>query len=534
MTIARATILIAVFSIASKLLGVVRQAVFTNNFGLGEELDIYVAAFRIPDLLFNLLIMGTLSVAFIPVFVEYLSRNKKKEALEIASSVFNLTVLIMAFFAIVIFLASPVLVQLIAPGFSLEAKAKTLQMTRILLLSPLFFSLSSVLGSILQSHNKFLLAAVAPLFYNLSIIFGAIFLYPRLGITGLAWGVVLGAFLHLMIQFPSSIKLGLRPFRNLNLQHPGIRKIGKLFLPRVFGVDLGQISLLIASVFISFATAGSLSAFYFAYDLETVPIGVFAVSFAITVFPSLSEFASKNDMVGFKKVFAETCVQILYFIIPISVLMLIMRAQIARLIWGFGQGTRFDFQDTRLAASVLGFFVISLFAQSLIPILARSFFALQNTFLPMIVGLVSSGINILLVVALRGKVSAPNLALAFSIAVIFNMLTLFVLLRRKLGDLHDDFLFLRSIKISIASIIMAVIAFATMHAVAPFVDMQTYLGILIQTIIATSISIIGYLGIGLLIGLPESASTVRLIKVWFFKFTRPFTSTVVNMFTDLK
>lgn len=532
MNVTRAAVLIGAFSIFSKILGAVRQAVFANRFGAGTEVDIYVAAFRVPDLVFNLLILGTLGAAFIPVFVQYLARDRE-EALKIASTVFNLVLAAMSVLGVVGFLLAPYFVPLIVPGFDAESKDLTLTMTRIMMLSPLFFSLSSVATSILHSHKRFLLASIAPLFYNLSIIFGIVFFYPRFGLAGIAWGVVLGAGIHFLIQLPSTFRLGFRPFKYLETDHKAVRKIGKLFLPRILGIDLGQISLLIASVIGSTLGAGSLAIFYFAYDLESVPLGIFAISFAIASFPVMADYWSKHDLAGFKKFFAETSVQVLFFIIPISVMILLLRAQIVRLILGAGQNTSFTFADTRLTAQALGFFALSLFAQSLIPLVARAFYAMQNTIIPVISGLVAASVNIILAVILVRFAGADIMALAFSIASFVNLFILFAILHKKLRGLEDEYLFLRTVKISIASIIMGVAVYATLYAVAPLVNMQTYLGILIQASSALVIGGLAYLGAGLAVRLEETKKLLSITRNWFFKFTRPLTSAVINMFTDL-
>ena len=530
MSTLRATAVVAVFTIASKVLGAVKLAALGHNLGAGQEMDIFVAAFRLPDLLFNFLILGTLSVAFIPVFVGYLGQDKG-EAFKIASTIFNLTLLVMAFFAVLGFFLAPALVKVIAPGFSEGARGQTVGITRILMLSPLMFSLSSVLTSILHSFKRFFVAAAAPLFYNLSIIFGVVYLYPRFGLAGLGWAVVGGAFLHFCFQLPAAFRLGFRPFRAINLAHAGVKKIGRLFVPRILALDLGQISLLVATVIGSTLQAGSLAGFYFAYELETVPVGIFAMSFAIASFPTLAEFLGKGDQEGFKKFFSTTAVQILFLIIPISVLMLLLRAQITRLIPGAGEGTRFTFEDTRVTAQALGFFALSLFSQSLVPLLARAFFALQNTITPLITSTVAAAVNIALAAIFTRFGSASALALAFSAASMLNMLLLFFLLRRRLGgDLEDDFLILRTLKIGVASVIMAIATYLTMYLVAPLVDMQTYFGVLIQTLAAATVALITYLAAGLVIRLPETRQTLEIVKIWFGKLSRPLTSAIVSMF----
>lgn len=529
MSILRATALIAFFTIASKILGAVKLGVLGHNLGTSQDMDVYVASLRIPDLIFNLLILGTLSVAFIPVFVGYLKRNPQ-EAFVVASTIFNITLLVMAFFVILGIIFAPMLIKVIAPGFLPEAKTSAVAMTRILLFSPLLFSLSSVLTSILHSHKRFLIAAIAPLFYNLSIIFGGIFVYPKFGLNGLGWTVVFGAFLHMLLQFPLVLQLGLRPLRFFDIRHEGVKKIAKLFLPRILALDLGQISLLVATVIGSTLAIGSLSGFYYAFELEAVPVGIFAMSFAIASFPTMADFFEKNDTGGFKRFFSTTTVQILFLIIPISVLMLLLRAQIVRLVPGAIEGTRFTFADTALTAEILGFFALSLFAQSLVPLLARAFFALRNTVVPLIISSAAAVINIAGAVVLPRFIGARGMALAFSIASVIQMLALYVMLRRKVGDLEDDFVILRILKISIASIVMAIVTYLTLYLVAPLVDMQTYFGVLLQTMSATVAAIVVYFVAGRAIGLPETRQTITIIKIWFDKLSRPVAAAIINLF----
>lgn len=516
MTPFRATVLIALMGLLSKLLGLARQMVFAHALGAGAEVDIYVAAFRVPDLLFNFLILGTLSVAFIPVFVEYLNRDRR-QAFTLASAIFNLTFIGMAVLGAVGLLTAPWVVEVLVPGFSAAAKAQTVTLTRILMLSPLLFSLSSVLTSVLHSFQRFFLAALAPLFYNFALILGIIFWYPRWGLRGIVWGAVLGAFLHFLIQVPSAVRLGLEPFRYFRLYNQGVHKVLKLFIPRIFGIDLGQVSLLVASVIGSTLGAGSLAVFYYGYDLNMAPLGIFAISFAVASFPTMADYFAKKDLAGFKSFFAKTAVQVLFLMIPISVLMLLLRAQLVRLIFGAGEGTQFTFADTKLTAQTLGFFALSLFAQSLAPLLARAFYALQNTVVPVVSGLLASGVNIFLAYLFTRFWGASSIALAFSIAITLHMLIMLAVLHRRLGDLDDDFLFVRALKIAVASVVMGIVTFVTLYAVAPLVNMQTYLGVLMQTVVAAAAAILTYLVAGFLIRLPEARQVVGVFKTWLSK-----------------
>ena len=389
------------------------------------------------------------------------------------------------------------------------------------MLSPLLFSLSSILTSILHSFRKFLMPALAPLVYNISILAGIFFLYPTYGLPGIAWAVVAGAFLHFAVQLPSVFRTGTALFSHFNLSDPAVRQIGKLFLPRVLGLDIGQIGLLIASVIGSTLAAGSIAAYYYGFNLETVPLGVFAVAFAITSFPVLSEYAAKQDMAGFKKFLAKNIVQLLFLIIPVSVFMLVLRAQIVRLILGAVRGTSFTFDDTRRTSLVLGFFVISLFAQALIPLLARAFYALRNTVTPVIGGSIAIVLNLVLALVFTRGYGGETLALAFSLAAIFDFLFLFVLLRRKLGsDLEDDFLQERIFKIGIASVAAGTAIYIMLYVIAPFVNMQTYAGVLMQTLGASVAGGLVYIASGFAIGLVEAKELLGILKIWFRKFSK--------------
>ncbi|MCL5775012.1 MAG: oligosaccharide flippase family protein, partial [Patescibacteria group bacterium] len=271
------------------------------------------------------------------------------------------------------------LTKLLVPGFVGQKFENTVLLTRIFLISPVIFTLSNVFSSILNAQKKFLVVGVAPILYNLAIIFGLLILYPKFGITGLGLGVVLGAALHLLVQVPEVVKSGFSWQPILDLKDQALHKIAKLFVPRIFGLDNSQISLIIGSVVGSILASGSIAIFNLANNLQTVPLGVFAISYAIAAFPLLSEHYARKDERGFTYTLSETLIQMLFFIIPISILLLLFRAHIVRLIFGAG---KFNWQDTILTFNTLGVFSFSLFGQALTPLLARAFYARQNTTIP--------------------------------------------------------------------------------------------------------------------------------------------------------
>lgn len=519
--IGRITVIIAVFSLLAKVLGVVRDAVFSNRFGTSVVMDSYFAAFRVPDFVFNLLILGTFSVAFIPVFSEWLIKDKK-EANRVASGILNVTLLLMVGLSILALIFINPLVRAIAPGFSGESFELTKLFTKIFLLSPIFLSMSSITSSVLNTMKRFTLVAAAPVLYNLSIIGGVLFLYPRMGNVGLAVGVVIGAILHFLIQIPQMVRLGFKYYPVIEFHHPGFIKFWKLYWPRIFSMGTGQVTLLVVSIFGSYLGTGALSAFYYANNLQSVFLSIFAISAALAVFPLLSDLYNQKDEERFKDVVAKTTIQILYFIIPLSVLMLIMRAQVVRLVLGFGQGTNFTFADTRIVALTLGLFSVSLFAQALIPLYTRAFYARQNTKIPVIIGLVTIVVNIVLTYFLSRTMGIPGMTLSFSITSIFTMIILLMELHHKIGNLHDEYLTISSLKIVISSVLAGIVTFLLLYLIAPLVDMNTYFGVMIQAFGAGLGGVLVYLGASWVMGLNETHDLIRLTRSMLSKFARPF------------
>lgn len=513
-TITGGAIIIGVASIISRLLGLLRDRLLAANFGAGDVLDTYYAAFKIPDLIFNILVLGALSAAFIPIFLSYWSKDKEEkdrdESWRIANSVLNLILITLFIIGGIFFILVPKLMFLIAPGFSPEKQLITAKLTRIMLASILFFGFSNVVSGILNSFRRFIAYSLAPIAYNLGIIFGIVVLVPqpKLGVYGLALGVVLGAFLHLMIQIPSVIKVGFRWRVVLDYTHQGVKKIIKLMIPRTLGLAVTQINQLVIIIIASTLAAGSVAIFNLATNLQHFPINVFGVSLAISSFPVFSKAFSEKDTNQFIVNFSETVRRILYLIIPVSVIILLLRAQIVRLILGTGS---FDWTDTVLTAQTLGFFSLSLFAQSLIPVLARSFYAFQNTKTPVIIGSFSVILNIILAVILGKIMGVEGLALAFSIASLINMILLLIVLRSKIGELEDKKIIVSTLKIILASLLMGVFIQGLKYFIAPLVDMRTFVGVFLQAAGSIMGGIIIYLIITVLLKCKEISIIRNLI-----------------------
>lgn len=518
-TISGGAVIIAFFSIVSKLLGLVRDRLLATMFGAGDILDIYYAAFKIPDFIFNILVLGALSSAFIPVFIKYwhqdggldssrLLRDEndklitcgKSECWQIANSLLNIIFITLSALSVLAIWFAPALISWLVPGFDIDKQAETVSLTRIMLVSIIFFGVSNIFSGILNSFRKFFIYSLAPVMYNFGIIIGIMFLVPIWGAQGLAWGVVIGSFLHMMIQLPAVIKYGFKYKLNFDFKHKGVRRVIKLMLPRTIGLAAGQINQLVITFIGSSLATGSIAVFNLANNLQSVPLNLFGVSLAVAAFPVFSQAMAESNHKKFVIHFSKTFRKIFYLVIPVTVLMLLLRAQIVRLVFGAGS---FDWNDTILTAQTLGFFGLSLFAQSLIPLLARSFYALENTKTPVLIGIFSVLVNIFASFYFGRLMGVAGLALAFSFASVLNMILLMIFLRLKVGYLDDWKIIISVLKILFASFVMAIIVYGMLYFVAPFVNMRSFLGIMVQSFSAGLLGLTVYIILTLILRCDE-------------------------------
>lgn len=511
-----AAFIITLAGLASRVLGLIRDRFLASTFGAGDTMDIYYAAFRIPDLIYNMLILGALSAAFIPVFTGLISQKKEREAWEAANGVMNLAITLVVALSLIFCIFAPYLMKLITPGFSAEKMDQVVIFTRIMFLSPIFLGISGIFGGILTSFKRFVIYSFAPIFYNLGIIFGVIFFVKSWGPIGLAWGVVLGAFLHMLIQYPAARHLGFR--HNFTLSkyffNKNIRHIFKLMVPRTLGIAVSQANLFVITIFASTLVAGSLSIFNFAQNLQSVPLGIFGVSFAIAAFPTLSSLWAINDKKKFAKTFSETFCQIMFFVIPLSIFILLLRAQIVRVTLGAG---KFDWEDTILTYECLKYFTLSLFAQSVVPLLTRSFYAIHNTKTPFYIALFSEIINITMVLILIGKYEIRGLAMAFSLTSLLQMFLLFVALRSRFDDLGDKKIIKSIGQIAVAAIFSGIGVQISKYLVAGLVNMETFLGVFFQLTISGIVGILVFLTICHFVRLEEYLKFKKSLTRKIFK-----------------
>jgi len=450
-TILSATMIIMVMIAASRVLGLVRNRVLAQFFPV-ESLSVYFAAFRIPETIFEILVFGTFSSAFIPTFTSYLSQKKRDEAWYVASVSLNMAFLIFLLFAIIIFILAKPLYHLIAPGFSDQQTLEIANLSRILLAAQAFFVLSYFLTSVLESLQRFLVPALAPILYNLGIILGAVFLSSKFGIYAPVLGAVAGAFFHFLIQLPLAFWLGFRPKLSLNFSHPGVREIGRLALPRIIELSFLQIGKVAELFLASLVSVAAYTYYTFANSLALLPIGLFGISIAKASLPTLSYQSAKGDFKQLGETLISLINQVVFLILPSAVFLAVLRIPVVRLVFG---AARFTWESTVQTGYTLSAFSVGIFAQALIYPLTRAFWALHDTKTPVKISISAILINILLgaIFILVFKMPIWTLALAFSLASLIQVVVLFTFLRRRLPGLEKLKVILPFLKIAFSSLV---------------------------------------------------------------------------------
>ncbi|MDP2587820.1 MAG: murein biosynthesis integral membrane protein MurJ [bacterium] len=440
--------IIGFFSLISRLVGLVRDRMLAGTFGAGDLLDSYYAAFKIPDFLNNLLVVGAVPAAFVPVVGGMIAKNRGGDANRVASGVLNLLTITMIVLSGVALIFAPALMQVVAPGFSEAQQVMTVQLTRIMLLSPIIFGIASVVSSYLNTTKRFVAYAIAPVMYNIGIIVGITFFVPWLGPIGLAWGVILGAVLNLLVQLPALWRAGFKYSFTVSLRDKGVLKVLRLAGPRVISIAAMQINLIVITAIATFYQSGTVSSYNLAFNMQSLPLGLIGLSLATVLFPYLAEAASHNDSERFISHLVGALRQLFFLIVPMSVILIILRVPLVRLVLGTGA---FDFTDTFTTAAALGVFALSLFAQSAVPLLARAFYSMEDTRTPVMISIFSVVVNIVAALLLAPRLDIMGLAAAFSLAAIVDFVLHIIFLRSRLGSLRDTELVLSIGRVTIAA-----------------------------------------------------------------------------------
>ena len=522
---------IIAFSVGiSAVLGLLRDRLLARAYGADINLDMYFAAFRVPDLVYGILITGGIVAAFLPVFAQSFENNKE-DGWKLANNILNLLFLILIGVSVLLFLLAPYIVKIIAPGFSLSEQEMTILLTRIMMISPILLGVSSLFSGILQYFDRFLVYSLAPIMYNLGIIFAILFFIEPFGLPGLAYGVVLGSLMHFLIQVPVSFFCGYSYRPVIDLKQRELYKVFRLIVPRIIAQSSAQINLIVITAIASTLAVGSIAIFNFADHLQAFPVRIIGVAFAVAAFPAFSRSLALKDKEKFLEQFSLVIRQVLFFIIPLSVFVFLLRAQIVRVVLGTGE---FGWSATMLTAASLGIFSFGLFATALTHVLVRAFFSLQDTKTPLYAALFSMALNIILsfffvwlfgfenlirsisVSVLKiGSLSSVEV-IAFPLALLFSGIVHFLLLlyflKRRVGKLkgreiiHSFFITLA------ASLFMSIALFASIHLVDYFFYLETFIGRLFQITVAFLVSLVVYLYFAKIMRSPEVVAIFKLLK----------------------
>lgn len=451
-----AALIVGASSLASRLLGILRDRVLAGTFGAGLELDAYYAAFRLPDTAYNLVILGAVSAGFIPVFTALMEQEGRERAMRLAGHVLSTVGLVLVMASVLILVCAPVLIPWLAPGFSEEGMALAIRLTRLMALSPILLGLSAVIGGVMQAMRRFVGFALAPVFYNLGIIGGTWLFGPSLGVTGAAIGVVLGALMHLVVQGVAASGVGLWPLQAPSFRDPGVRRILVLMGPRIAALGVSQVSLTVLFAIATLTETGAVAVFNLANNIQSFPLGLFGISFAIAAFPALSRAVGASDDEGYRQTLSSAARKICFFVIPATAVFFLLRAQIVRLV--LGQGV-FSWIDTIRVADMLGIMALSLVAQSLSPLLIRALYARQDTWTPFVVSVVAEVVTIGTALVLHSSYGLRGIGIAFSVGATVQAVLLLFLLRKRSGRLGRGETLYSIYRTTIATIALCVVGF---------------------------------------------------------------------------
>jgi putative peptidoglycan lipid II flippase len=444
--IARAAGTVMVAFLLTSVISLARGIVILRTFGTGMENEAFNAANRVSETLYNLVAGGALASAFIPTFTGFIAKKDKEGAWKLASSVINLVVIFISFLGLLAALFAPQVVRyLLAPDWFIHDPQKfylTVQILKIILPATVLFGVSGLVMGILNAHQSFLFPALAPSMYSLGIIFGVLFLSPSMGVYGMAWGVVIGSGLHLLVQIPKLLGLGGAYYPSLGLRNKAVKEVGVLMLPRLAGVAVVQLNFWVNTNLASRYSEGSVTGLTYGFTLMLMPLMFIAQAIATASLPTFSEQVALGKIPEMRSSLASALRAVLLLSIPASMGMIILRIPLIKVLYQSGEA--FTSESTQLVAWALLWYAAGLVGHSVVEIVSRAFYALHDTRTPVMIGIGAMSINIILSILLGklfltfGWMPHGGLALANSIATGLEAVVLLLLMRRRLHGLQGS------------------------------------------------------------------------------------------------
>ncbi|MBW1689533.1 MAG: murein biosynthesis integral membrane protein MurJ [Deltaproteobacteria bacterium] len=511
--VTRAAGVIGIYTFLSRILGLLRDMLIANFFGSGMSADAFFVAFRIPNLLRRLFAEGSFSVAFIPVFTEYLQKRSREDAFLLARVVITSLTIILTAVTVLGIVLSPLIVRIIAPGFGGmgEKYALTVLLTRIMFPYIFLVSVLALFTGILNSLKHFAAPAMAPIFLNLSMIAALVFLAPHMKIptVGLAVGVIVGGILQMLLQVPFLLKKGLSFAPRWLPSHPALRKIGILMLPTIFGSAIYQINQLVGTLLASLLREGSVSYLYYADRLVQFPLGVFGIAISTAVLPSLSREAAYRDFEGLRGTLSHAIRLTMFITIPAMVGLIVLREPVVRLLFERGA---FDSFTTVMTAQALLFYSLGLWAFAGLRVFVSAFYSLQDTVTPVKVAVAAMIANIVFSLLLMGPLKHGGLALALSLASTMQLVILILLLRKRIGGIEGRAVLGSMAKSFISSMIMAVCIYWLFFKILSAVFTGTIVGLAFGVLIVVGAGILIYLISARLLKSEELTSVLEAVR----------------------
>lgn len=534
-----AALLLGLFTFVSQILGLVRDRLLATYLGAGTHLDLYYAAFKIPDFLY----VSVATLAAITVLLPYLSDkygngddHGHARAKHFLNQVFTALLGFLVVLSVILFITMPFLAKLVAPGFDEATRGTLVMLSRIMLIQPIIVGISNMASSVTQMFKKFFVAALSPVFYNIGIIIGIVALYPVFGIKGLAYGVVLGAVLHLLIQIPVLIYHKLVPTFTTKISFSEIKSIVFTSIPRTIGLSMSSFTALILTSIASTLGTGSIALFNLTNNMLNVPIGIVGISYSVASFPSLVKFFQNNERQQFAEHILSTTRRIIFWSVPIMVLFIVLRAQIVRVILG---SQSFSWNDTKLAAASLALLMIGLVCQCLVHLFVRGYYAMGNTKKPLIMNFAGEIITVVLAVVfivlfkhvpwvttffanvlrLEGvpNITLLALPLAFSLGNIFNYVALWHVFRKDFPHGDTLALFRTTAQTITASVCMGAVTYGALNILVLLINQNTFGGIFLQGAISGLLGISIFVAVLIMLHNYEIMELSRVLKRKFWK-----------------
>jgi putative peptidoglycan lipid II flippase len=541
-SINQAALLLGVLTLCSQILALFRDRSIAHFIGPSSSLDAYYAAFRVPDLIFICLASLASITVIIPFLVARMDGDKVTEAArKYLNDIFTVFFSLMILVAVIAFFLMPHLVFFIAPGFTPFYQAKVILLSRIMLLSPILMGLSNLFGTVTQLFRKFFIFSLSPIFYNFGIIFGVIILYPIFGISGLAIGVALGALMHFGVQAIASHGCGFTPKFSFKINFKDIKNAALTSLPRTMGMAFNNIALICIIALASFLKGGSISIFNFAFNLQSVPLNIIGISYAVAAFPTLAKAFSNGQKEEFKKHLKGAGRAIVFWSLPVIFLFIVLRAQIVRVILGSGS---FSWDDTRLTAACLAIFALSVLANGMITLLSRSYYAIGDTKRPLIVNFVCSVLIIILsyfftyifqnwiffryfIESLLKVTDIPGtevlmLPLAYSVGTILNFILHWIFVKKDFMP-NESFITKTFFQSLGASFFLGLTAYFSLNILSPIFGTTTFMGVFLQGFISGILGIMVAVLVLYLLGSEELKDLIETLssKFWRAKIIAP-------------